>query len=105
MAKEALGLISALPARSSTIVLDERGKALSSAGFADLLKNHLGRGTSDLGLMIGGPDGHGQAIRDSAGFILSLGAMTWPHRLVRTMLAEQIYRAVTILINHPYHRP
>ena len=105
MAKEASGLMSALPAKASTIVLDERGKALSSAGFADLLKNHLNRGTSDLGLMIGGPDGHGQAIRDSAGFILSLGAMTWPHRLVRAMLAEQIYRAVTILINHPYHRP
>jgi 23S rRNA (pseudouridine1915-N3)-methyltransferase len=86
-------------------VLDERGKVLSSAGFADLLKRHLDGGTSDLAFLIGGPDGHAQSIRDSAGLLLSFGAMTWPHRLARVMLAEQIYRAVMILRDHPYHRP
>jgi 23S rRNA (pseudouridine1915-N3)-methyltransferase len=86
-------------------VLDERGKALSSAQFADFLKGHAERGTGDLAFLIGGPDGHAQSAREQAQLVLSLGTMTWPHRLVRVMLAEQIYRAVTILVNHPYHRP
>jgi 23S rRNA (pseudouridine1915-N3)-methyltransferase len=55
--------------------------------------------------MIGGPDGHAVETLKSAGLVLSMGQMTWPHRLVRVMLAEQIYRAVTIMVNHPYHRP
>ena len=104
-AEEAQRLTAALPPRVFKVVLDERGKVLSSAGFADLLKRHLDGGTSDLAFLIGGPDGHAQSIRDSAGLVLSFGAMTWPHRLARVMLAEQIYRAVMILRDHPYHRP
>jgi 23S rRNA (pseudouridine1915-N3)-methyltransferase len=105
MADEAKPLAAALPPRAFTVVLDERGTALTSAAFADLIRQHLDRGTPDLVFLIGGPDGHGQAMRDGAGLLLSLGPMTWPHRLVRVMLFEQIYRAVTIMVNHPYHRP
>jgi 23S rRNA (pseudouridine1915-N3)-methyltransferase len=105
LAEEAQRLTAALPPRVFKVVLDERGKVLSSVGFADLLKRHLDGGTSDLAFLIGGPDGHAQSIRDSAGLVLSFGAMTWPHRLARVMLAEQIYRAVMILRDHPYHRP
>ena len=105
MADEAKLLAAALPSRAFAVVLDERGTALTSVAFADLIRQHLDRGTPDMVFLIGGPDGHGQALRDGAGLLLSLGPMTWPHRLVRVMLFEQIYRAVTIMVNHPYHRP
>lgn len=94
-----------LQTRASTIVLDERGRALSSEDFARLLQRHLDQGTQELAFLIGGPDGHAPQTRQNAGELLSLGPMTWPHRLVRVMLFEQIYRAVTILVKHPYHRP
>jgi 23S rRNA (pseudouridine1915-N3)-methyltransferase len=94
-----------LATKAATIALDERGKPLSSADFAKLLQRHLDRGTQDLAFLIGGPDGHAPQTRQTAGQLLSFGPMTWPHRLVRVMLFEQIYRAVTILVNHPYHRP
>jgi 23S rRNA (pseudouridine1915-N3)-methyltransferase len=94
-----------LATSAATIVLDERGKTLSSEEFAKLLRHHLEQGTQDLAFLMGGPDGHAQQIRDRADHLLSFGPMTWPHRLVRVMLFEQIYRSVTILVNHPYHRP
>ena len=93
-----------IPAGAYLIVLDERGKSMTSTAFAALLRRHLDSGTSDLAFLVGGPDGHGDALRDQADLLLSLGPMTWPHRLIRVMLAEQVYRAVTILVNHPYHR-
>jgi 23S rRNA (pseudouridine1915-N3)-methyltransferase len=95
----------ALPAKAFTIVLDERGKSMTSPAFADLLRRHAGGGTAELAFLIGGPDGHAPVTREKAGLLLSFGPMTWPHRLVRVMLFEQIYRAVTIMVNHPYHRP
>jgi 23S rRNA (pseudouridine1915-N3)-methyltransferase len=94
-----------LATKACTLVLDERGKAQSSADFAQALQRHLDQGTQDLAFLIGGPDGHSDETRQKAGQLLSFGPMTWPHRLVRVMLFEQIYRAVTILVNHPYHRP
>ena len=94
-----------LATKSPNIVLDERGKSLASEDFAKLLQRHLDQGTQDLAFLIGGPDGHSEQIRQNATHLLSFGPMTWPHRLVRVMLFEQIYRAVTILVNHPYHRP
>jgi 23S rRNA (pseudouridine1915-N3)-methyltransferase len=94
-----------LATKAATIALDERGKPLSSTDFAKLLQRHLDQGTQDLAFLIGGPDGHAPQTRQTAGQLLSFGPMTWPHRLVRVMLFEQIYRAVTILVNHPYHRP
>jgi 23S rRNA (pseudouridine1915-N3)-methyltransferase len=103
--EEAKLLTAALPPNAFTLVLDERGKTCSSEGFSQLLQRHLDQGTQDLAFLIGGPDGHGAETRKNAGQLISLGEMTWPHRLVRIMLIEQIYRAVTIMVNHPYHRP
>jgi 23S rRNA (pseudouridine1915-N3)-methyltransferase len=98
-------LLSAIPGGASMVALDEGGRSLSSSEFAQLLKAELERGTSALLFAIGGPDGLSDSVKNNArGGILSLGRMTWPHRLARVMIAEQIYRAVTILINHPYHR-
>ena len=102
--EEAGWLCAALPPKAFSIVLDERGKAMASEAFAAMLQRHLDGGTQDLSIVIGGPDGHAVSTRDQAGLLLSFGPMTWPHRLVRIMLFEQIYRAVTILVNHPYHR-
>lgn len=91
-------------AKGFTIVLDERGKSLTSPAFAEVLRKHLDGATPEVSFLIGGPDGHAATMREKAGLVLSMGAMTWPHRLARVLLFEQIYRAVTILVNHPYHR-
>lgn len=104
MAEEARLIAGALAAKSFTIVLDERGKALPSEAFADLLRRHLDGGTADMAFLIGGPDGHAPETREQAGLLMSFSPMTWPHRLVRVMLFEQLYRAVTIIAGHPYHR-
>lgn len=93
-----------VPPQGFTVVLDERGKTITSPAFADLLRRHIDGGTPDVAFLIGGPDGHAADTRSNAGLLLSFGAMTWPHRLARVMLFEQIYRAVTIMVNHPYHR-
>jgi 23S rRNA (pseudouridine1915-N3)-methyltransferase len=103
-AEEAVILLEAIPAGSCIVVLDERGDAISSEQFAALIGRELAAGTTDLVFCIGGPDGHGDAMRTVARHTISLGRMTWPHKLARALLAEQIYRAVTILVNHPYHR-
>ncbi|MGH6906545.1 MAG: 23S rRNA (pseudouridine(1915)-N(3))-methyltransferase RlmH [Aestuariivirga sp.] len=105
MTEEALFFTRKLTPGSFTVVLNESGKSPGSSGFADFLRRHIDGGTADLAFLIGGPDGHAPSIRKEAGFLLSLGPMTWPHRLVRVMLFEQIYRAVTIMVKHPYHRP
>ena len=105
MAEEARMLAGALPPKAFTIVLDERGKAMASPDFAALLRRHMDQGDGDIAFLIGGPDGHAPETRERAAALLSLGPMTWPHRLLRVMLFEQIYRAVTIMVNHPYHRP
>jgi 23S rRNA (pseudouridine1915-N3)-methyltransferase len=103
--EEGRRLLSGLSAGASVVAFDEGGRNLSSGEFAQMVKAELERGTSMLVFLIGGPDGVSDTVRESArGGILSLGRMTWPHRLARVMIAEQIYRAVTILINHPYHR-
>ena len=104
IAEEASRLLAACSPQAFTIVLDERGKSLSSADFAKVIGRHLDQSTTEIAFLLGGPDGHGSQLRAKAGLLLSLGAMTWPHRLARAMLAEQIYRAVTILVKHPYHR-
>ena len=101
---EAERLIARMPAGASIIILDERGKNLSSDDFSARLAALRDGGTRDGALVIGGPDGHDPSIRDKASLVLSFGAQTWPHQMVRFMLAEQLYRAATILAGHPYHR-
>ena len=103
-ADEAARLLGSCPGIAYLIALDEAGRNMSSTAFAGELRQLIDNGTRELGFLIGGPDGHAAAVHARAGLLLSFGKMTWPHRLARAMLAEQIYRAVTILVNHPYHR-
>lgn len=100
---EAALLLAAAPA-GPLIALDERGAVLDSPGFAARLARWRDEGARDLSLAIGGADGHGAALRARADLMLSFGAMVWPHMLARVMLAEQLYRAATILGGGPYHR-
>lgn len=101
---ESEAISSAIPKGAFRITLDETGKSMSSASFAKLLESRLQAGNPAIVFMLGGPDGHDRDLVDNADLVLSLGPMTWPHRLARVMLAEQIYRAITILGGHPYHR-
>lgn len=101
---EAERLAARLPAGGALIILDERGKNLSSDDFSIRLAALRDGGTRDAALVIGGPDGHDASIRERADLVLCFGAQTWPHQMVRFMLAEQLYRAATILAGHPYHR-
>ena len=91
-------------ANSVTIVLDERGKALSSAELAGKLESWRDSGKREARFLIGAADGHEEEQRNDADLLLSFGPATWPHLLVRAMLAEQLYRATSILAKHPYHR-
>lgn len=93
-----------LAAGGVTIVLDERGQALSSRALADRLEQWRDRGVPEAQFLIGAADGHDDALRDRADLLFSFGPATWPHLLARAMLAEQLYRATSILANHPYHR-
>lgn len=86
------------------VALDERGKGLSSQAFADWLRARRDDGSRHAIFVLGGPDGHGPALLQAAALKLSLGPMTLPHGLARVILAEQLYRAVTIMTGHPYHR-
>lgn len=101
---EGEALLVAVPSGAKVAVLDERGRALDSTGFAALLGAWRDGGANDAVFMIGGADGHAPAVRERADLLLSFGVMTWPHMLARAMLAEQIYRAQQILAGHPYHR-
>jgi 23S rRNA (pseudouridine1915-N3)-methyltransferase len=87
------------------IALDEHGKSLSSNAFAKQLASWRDAGEGRALFVIGGPDGLPAAIKPGARLTLAYGTQTWPHLLVRTMLAEQLFRAMTILSGHPYHRP
>jgi len=98
------GKIPDLPAGSVTIALDERGQALSSTEFAKKLEGWRDSGKREARFLIGAADGHDEEQRRSADLLLSFGPATWPHLLVRGMLAEQLFRATSILANHPYHR-
>jgi 23S rRNA (pseudouridine1915-N3)-methyltransferase len=93
-----------LPPSGVSVLLDERGEALSSMELARRLEGWRDEGRREARFSIGGADGHGAAERDSAELLLSFGPATWPHLLVRAMLAEQLFRATSILANHPYHR-
>lgn len=104
MAREAELLLAAIPPQAVVVALDERGKSVGSVDFANRLTRWRDDGVADLAFLIGGADGHGQAVRDRAAWLLSFGAMTWPHMLVRVLLAEQLWRAQAIAQGHPYHR-
>ncbi|MFL6730840.1 MAG: 23S rRNA (pseudouridine(1915)-N(3))-methyltransferase RlmH [Sphingomicrobium sp.] len=98
------GKIPDLPGNSISIVLDERGTALSSTELARRLERWRDDGKREARFLIGAADGHDEEQRRGAELLLSFGPATWPHLLVRSMLAEQLFRATSILANHPYHR-
>ena len=104
MQEESAKLVTKLPAGAHCVALDEAGRTMSSESFAKRLRQLADSGTRDLAFLIGGPDGLAPSLRDGAHERLAFGPQTWPHLLVRAMLAEQIYRALAILSGHPYHR-
>ena len=103
MIEESIALATIIPKGAATVLLDPRGEPLDSNAFTARLRvwNDSGR---DVAFVIGGPDGLAQSLSENAALRLAFGTATWPHQLVRVMLLEQIYRAVTILSGHPYHR-
>ncbi|MBC7158278.1 MAG: 23S rRNA (pseudouridine(1915)-N(3))-methyltransferase RlmH [Rhodobacteraceae bacterium] len=101
---EGAALLRALPAGAALCALDERGRRLDSPGFAELLAGWRDAGRPLAAFAIGGADGLSDAVRARADVAVSFGAMVWPHMLARVMLAEQLYRAATILAGGPYHR-
>ena len=102
--EEAAALRAALSPQASLVALDERGSSLTSEEFAAEIAAARDASRPAYALLVGGPDGLDTRLRESASRTISFGAMTWPHQLVRVMAAEQLYRALTILAGHPYHR-
>ena len=92
------------PSGSVSVLLDEKGEALSSMELAKKLEQWRDHGTREVRFVIGAADGHSAEERGSADLLMSFGPATWPHLMVRAMLAEQLFRATSILANHPYHR-
>ena len=103
-AREAKRLLAAVPAGGLIVALDETGRTMTSAAFAQWLAERRDDGVQDLAFLIGGAEGLAKEIVEKADLVLSLGAMTWPHLLVRGLLMEQLYRAQCIWSGHPYHR-
>ena len=102
--EEASLLLDSLSPGAKLIVLDERGKSLSSTAFSQKLEMWKDESVPEIVFAIGGADGHGETLVGRADLKIAFGAMTWPHQLVRILAAEQIYRALTIQAGHPYHR-
>jgi 23S rRNA (pseudouridine1915-N3)-methyltransferase len=102
--REAELLMNAIPKGALLFVMHETGKQLSSIEFSREMQRRADDGVQDIAFLIGGADGHDQSTLNKADRLISLGAMTWPHLMVRGLLAEQLYRAASILSNHPYHR-
>lgn len=102
--EEAIALANLIPDGAALVALDEGGENIGSTAFAAILRNWRDGARPAVVFAIGGADGLGETVRARADLRLAFGAATWPHQLVRIMLMEQIYRALTILSGHPYHR-
>ncbi len=102
--EEARSLRGALPEASILVLLDEHGKSMGSDAFAQQIGRWRDSARQAVSFVIGGPDGLDPALAKDAALMLSFSPLTWPHQMVRIMLAEQLYRATTILSGHPYHR-
>ena len=98
------GSLPAVATNSITVVLDERGEDLNSVALAKKLEAWRDGGKREARFLIGAADGHEEDVRSNADLLIRFGSATWPHLLVRAMLAEQLFRATSILANHPYHR-
>ena len=102
--EEGLKLLNSTPPKGKTVLLDEQGDNLSSLELANLILNWQENNIQYLNFAIGGPEGNGINIRKKADKIIAFGKQTWPHQMVRMMIAEQIYRVETIFKGHPYHK-
>jgi 23S rRNA (pseudouridine1915-N3)-methyltransferase len=102
--EESIALANIIPERAAIAVLDERGENLESASLTGLIKSWRDAGRPAAVFVIGGADGLAAEFKERADLKLAFGAATWPHQFVRIMLLEQLYRTVTILAGHPYHR-
>jgi 23S rRNA (pseudouridine1915-N3)-methyltransferase len=102
--EEAIAIANVIPDDAAVVLLDERGEGVGSAAFAEQIGRWRDAGQAVTAFVIGGADGLSDTLRDKARITLNFGQATWPHQLVRIMLLEQLYRAVTILSGHPYHR-
>ena len=100
---EGAKIIAAIPAASVQVALDVKGKKVTTESLSKLLNNWIEQG-QDVAIVIGGPDGMSQAVLNESSLTLSMSDLTFPHTLVKVMLIEQLYRAWSILKNHPYHR-
>ena len=104
MLEESIAIVNVIPERAVTVLMDARGESLPSASFAGRLQAWRTEDKPAVVFVIGGADGLAPALKDKSNLAMAFGAATWPHQMVRVMLLEQIYRAVTILSGHPYHR-
>jgi len=104
MLEESIAIANMIPDGAVTVILDERGETMSSAAFAARLQEWRGQHKPAVVFVIGAADGLAPSLREKANLAIGFGAATWPHQLIRIMLLEQVYRAVTILTGHPYHR-
>ena len=104
MLEESIAIANIIPDRAVTIILDERGENMSSGSFAGRLQGWRAEDKPAIVFILGAADGLAPALREKASLAIAFGAATWPHQLIRIMLLEQLYRAVTIIAGHPYHR-
>lgn len=104
MKQEAGNLLKSIDERAVVVAFDERGKSVGSPAFANFVRLKRDDGAGELVFVIGGSDGLAPVLRDRANLIVAFGAMTIPHQIVRILVAEQIYRAISILAGHPYHK-
>jgi 23S rRNA (pseudouridine1915-N3)-methyltransferase len=104
MLEESIAIANIIPEGAVTVILDERGESLSSAAFAGHLQGWRSEDRPVVVFIVGAADGLAASLRDKANLAIAFGAATWPHQFVRIMLLEQLYRAMTILTGHPYHR-
>ncbi|HLH97661.1 MAG TPA: 23S rRNA (pseudouridine(1915)-N(3))-methyltransferase RlmH [Xanthobacteraceae bacterium] len=102
--EESIAIANVIPEHAVTVLLDEHGADMNSAAFATHLQDWRRSDRPAAVFIVGGADGVAGSLRDKAELVIAFGAVTWPHQLVRIMLLEQLYRAVTMLSGHPYHR-
>ena len=104
MLEESIAIANVIPEDAAVLILDGRGENLSSSALAGRLQSWRAQDTSTVVFIVGGHDGLAPRLREKSALAIAFGAATWPHQLARIMLLEQIYRAITIMTGHPYHR-
>ena len=104
MTEESIAIANVIPEDGAMVILDERGESMSSPSIAGRLQGWRAQNKATVAFIVGGHDGLAPSLREKAELAIAFGAATWPHRLARIMLLEQIYRAITLLAGHPYHR-